>query len=99
MASETIDFELLLKKYIQYVDDVEGSNFITWQNINKQKPVDFTQDEWNELVRLDKENQKESFEEVRKQWDLLPKPKTFKERLAEEQKKQAMWSTLYGNIE
>ncbi len=56
------DYKELLKKYISYVQECEGVNFI--EDIPKKPPfVDttFTQEEWTELEKLDWENKKQKY--------------------------------------
>ena len=45
-----------LKKYVQYINDVEGTDYIT---IHDQRPfsdVDFTSEEWGLLKEISKQN-------------------------------------------
>jgi len=50
------DYKSLLMKYINHVADNEGVTFIkdTWRN-----EYVFSEDEWNELVKLDEEAQQQ----------------------------------------
>lgn len=45
-----MDYRLLLKKYIEYVWDHEGTSYIT--GIHKARPGVFSDAEWEELERL-----------------------------------------------
>ena len=50
-----MDYRLLLKKYIDYVFECEGTNFIEYGPNNYRDGVRFSEEEWAELKRLDAE--------------------------------------------
>ena len=50
----SIDYGKLLKKYIDYIHDVEGTAYIEIDNRYRADVV-FTKDEWNELKRINRE--------------------------------------------
>lgn len=56
-AMATLDYRLLLKKYIVHVGNSEGVDFISpsWY-----QPELFSKDEWDELILLSEEGQNES---------------------------------------
>jgi hypothetical protein len=52
-----MDYKNLLRKYIKYIDEVEGSNFISFAEHKYTNPSTkdiFTEDEWEELKALAK---------------------------------------------
>lgn len=50
-----MNYEALLKKFIEYVGDVEGSDFIEPHDQRAFSKVEFTDDEWRTLQRLSRE--------------------------------------------
>jgi len=44
--------EVLLKKYIQYIKDVEGSDYIEPHDCRAESNVNFTKDEWKRLQEI-----------------------------------------------
>ena len=48
-----IDYKVLLKKYISYVEDCEGVDCIRWGNIDRAEG--FTQEEKTELAKISDE--------------------------------------------
>jgi hypothetical protein len=52
MSENPIDYRLLLLKYISHVGDYEGCTFIP----TCSRPDEFTEQEWEELERLDLES-------------------------------------------
>lgn len=52
-----LDHKELLKKYIDHVGNSEGTTHLNDWNRNAYGNVDFTDEEWEELKRLDKENE------------------------------------------
>lgn len=55
MSENQIDFELLLKKYIHLIGEIEGTDFIGSQRPKYDGEWEFTEEEWAELNRLSKE--------------------------------------------
>lgn len=54
-----MNYRKLLKRYIRYIQDAEGSNFI--ENDRRYvSDVVFSEEEWNELELIDKEIQSEN---------------------------------------
>lgn len=49
--SENINFELLLKKYIRLIGEVEGVDYIS----DRHRTSEMTDEEWEALKRLSKE--------------------------------------------
>lgn len=47
-----IDHKALLKKYIQYISDVEGSDYIEPHDNRMFSDAKFSDEEWNELKRI-----------------------------------------------
>lgn len=51
-----MNYKELLKKYINYVGEMEGVTFLGERYANKgYYPSNFTKEEWEELNKLDKE--------------------------------------------
>jgi len=49
-----IDHKALLKKYIKYLIDVEGCNFIDPHDSRYKSDTKFSDEEWSELEKLAK---------------------------------------------
>jgi hypothetical protein len=49
---KTIDYEIILKKYIRYIKEIEGSDFIENNQTGRHCDVKFSSAEWVELCRL-----------------------------------------------
>lgn len=49
------DFETLLKKYMYYIVDVEGTDYIDPHDRRYESDVSFSDDEWKELEKIAKE--------------------------------------------
>ncbi len=49
-----MDYELTLKKYIEYIVDCEGTDFIDPHDYRNASDVSFTDEEWAALKRLAK---------------------------------------------
>jgi len=47
-----IDYKALLKKYVQYIVDVEGSDYIEPHDNRSFSKVRFTDEEWNKLKEI-----------------------------------------------
>ena len=47
-----IDYKALLKKYIQYIVDVEGSDYIEPHDNRAFSDVRFTNEEWEKLKEI-----------------------------------------------
>ena len=51
----TVDYRRLLKKYMQYIRDIEGYDFVT--SHRRRSDVTFTEAEWAALERLAQHDQ------------------------------------------
>jgi len=49
---KTMDHKLLLLKYMDYINDMTGSELIWNERANDRYPSRFKKEEWDELVRL-----------------------------------------------
>lgn len=49
-----IDYKALLKKYIQYINDVEGSDYIEPHDNRDFSDINFNDEEWNKLLEISK---------------------------------------------
>ena len=59
------DYKELLRKYIKYVEECEGVNFIT--DLPKKPPfVDttFTQEEWKELLKIKENDRRTDYKNI-----------------------------------
>lgn len=52
LRKRVAELETLLKKYIEYIKDVEGTDYITIHDHRYMCEVKFTEEEWQELERL-----------------------------------------------
>ena len=47
-----MDYEILLKKYIQYIKDAEGTDYICIHDRRHESDVVFSEDEWGRLCEI-----------------------------------------------